>query len=293
MWARVGFVLLPSLLLLVSCAGKEQTIGGSGIIEADEAVVSAETAGRILDINVHDGASVQPGDTLLTIDPSKLQLALASAQSGRRVVEAQLAATRVDVARTDEGMKFAGNERDRVTRLYAAGTATRKQLDAVTHEATQARLANETARAGLITIGAQIARIDADIASINRQLSDCHPVAPIGGIVTESYVDRGELASAGKALLRISRLDSVWVKVYLNSGDFAKVKAGQSATVSTETGGAIFQGTIIWTSDGAEFTPKNVQTAEARANLVYAVKVSLANSDGSLKIGMPVYVTIQ
>lgn len=292
MHVRTTLLLAPVLLLLASCAGKDKAIGGSGIIEADDVIVSAETSGRILELYFDDGSSVKSGDTLLHIDPSRLELALATAQSGKHVVEAQLAALRVDVARTDEGMHFASNEKDRVTRLYASGTATKKQLDAVTHEATQARLVNETARAGLVTNEAQIAKIDTDIALIERQLADCHPLAPISGVVTESYVDKGELASPGKGLLRISRLDSVWVKVYLNAGDFAKVKSGQTATVSTETGGTSYQGTIIWTSDDAEFTPKNVQTAEARANLVYAVKVSLANSDGTLKIGMPVYVTI-
>jgi len=291
--ARTALMIAPLLLLLASCAGKDKAIGGSGIIEADDAIVSAETAGRILELYFDDGSPVKAGDTLLRIDPSKLELALASVLSGKHVVEAQLAALKVDVARTDEGMRFASSEKDRITRLYASGTATKKQLDAATHEATQARLANETARAGLVTVETQIAKTDADIASIERQLADCHPLAPISGVVTESYVDKGELASPGKGLLRISRLDSVWVKVYLNAGEFANVKSGQAATVSTETGGTSYQGTIVWTSGDAEFTPKNVQTAEARANLVYAVKVSLANSDGTLKIGMPVYVTIQ
>jgi HlyD family secretion protein len=293
MHTRLIIILTPLLLLLASCASKEQTVGGSGIIEADDAVVSSEAAGRILTLRVDEGSQVKSGDTLMQIDHSKLELALASAQSGRAVVEAQLAALRVEVARTDEGFRFAEKEKERITKLYSSGTATQVQLDAMTHEATQARLANETARAGLVTIGAQIAKIDAEIASILRQRADYYPIAPINGVVTESYVELGELAATSKALLRISRLDSVWVKVYLNSGDFAKVKSGQPATISTETGGETYQGTIIWTSADAEFTPKNVQTSEARANLVYAVKVALSNRNGTLKIGMPVFVTIQ
>ena len=63
------------------------------------------------------------------------------------------------------------------------------------------------------------------------------------------------------------------------------------AKVDTEDGQhQPLDGTIVWVSDEAEFTPKNVQTAEARADLVYAVKVNVSNPDALLKIGMPVMV---
>ena len=56
--------------------------------------------------------------------------------------------------------------------------------------------------------------------------------------------------------------------------------------------GKEFPGSVIWTSAESEFVPKNVQTKESRSNLVYAVKVRIPNTDGSLKIGQPVFVHI-
>jgi HlyD family secretion protein len=85
----------------------------------------------------------------------------------------------------------------------------------------------------------------------------------------------------------------VWVKVYLAAGDFAHIKLGDKAKVSTESGGGEFEGTVIWTSEEAEFTPKNVQTEQSRADLVYAAKVSIPNPEGTLKVGMPVFVTLE
>ena len=85
----------------------------------------------------------------------------------------------------------------------------------------------------------------------------------------------------------------MWVKLYLTTGRFAAVKLGDPAAVSTESGGQSYNGTVVWTSDEAEFTPKNVQTEQARADLVYAVKVSILNLDRTLKVGMPVYVTLE
>jgi HlyD family secretion protein len=52
-------------------------------------------------------------------------------------------------------------------------------------------------------------------------------------------------------------------------------------------------GKVSWISDEAEFTPKNVQTKEARADLVYAIKITIPNPGKILKVGMPVSVKIR
>ena len=64
------------------------------------------------------------------------------------------------------------------------------------------------------------------------------------------------------------------------------------AAITTESGNREYTGRVVWTSSEAEFTPKNVQTEQARADLVYAVKVRVYNEDGLLKIGMPVFVEL-
>ncbi|UCG60506.1 MAG: efflux RND transporter periplasmic adaptor subunit [Candidatus Zixiibacteriota bacterium] len=281
-----------AMLLVMGCAGSGDGIGGSGLMEADESIVSAETSGRVLSLLFKEGDEVSKDDTLLVIDPSRLELQLASAQAGKKVVQARLGSVRVELSRAQETEAFAGRERDRVARLLESGTATQKQMDQVEFEFTQAVLSAETAKAAVLTSEAELTRIEADIKRILRELDDCYPAAPIDGIVTERYVEVGELVSPGKAVAKISQLKSLWVKVYLPAGDFANVKIGQSATVDTEAGGKQYQGEVVWTSEEAEFTPKNVQTEKSRANLVYAVKVRVENTDGELKIGMPVFVTI-
>ncbi|MEW5995642.1 MAG: HlyD family efflux transporter periplasmic adaptor subunit, partial [Candidatus Zixiibacteriota bacterium] len=137
------------------------------------------------------------------------------------------------------------------------------------------------------------ARLDADIDRLDRRLQDCYPIAPITGIVTDKYVETGELLTPGRPMAKISRLDTLWVKVYLPAADFARAKVGDPVVVDTESGGRQYAGAVVWTSEEAEFTPKNVQTRKSRANLVYAVKVRVPNSDGLLKIGMPVFVSFE
>jgi HlyD family secretion protein len=58
--------------------------------------------------------------------------------------------------------------------------------------------------------------------------------------------------------------------------------------VFTDAGGAGLPGRVTFISPKAEFTPRNVQTADERSKLVYRIKVSVDNSRGVLKQGMPV-----
>ena len=67
-----------------------------------------------------------------------------------------------------------------------------------------------------------------------------------------------------------------------------RLKIGQPATIFTDAGGPGIPGNVSFVADKAEFTPRNVQTAEDRSKLVYRVKVSVDNKDGVLKPGMPV-----
>jgi HlyD family secretion protein len=66
-----------------------------------------------------------------------------------------------------------------------------------------------------------------------------------------------------------------------------QLKIGQPAVLVTDAGQRM-DGSITFISSKAEFTPRNVQTAEERSKLVYRVKVSADNRNGILKPGMPV-----
>jgi hypothetical protein len=65
--------------------------------------------------------------------------------------------------------------------------------------------------------------------------------------------------------------------------------AQQTGTTNDQaTAGSTVQGTGTFIAPRAEFRPRNVQTADERSKLVYRVKVTVDNSAGVLKQGMPV-----
>ncbi|MBD3332469.1 HlyD family efflux transporter periplasmic adaptor subunit [candidate division GN15 bacterium] len=299
-WERacnMKFVSIMMLLALVAtiagCAEEDTLPGGSGFLEANESVVSAEASGRVVSMSFNEGTQVSAGDTLLVIDTTTLQLQLEAATAGLTAMRQELETARVRVKQARESEHYAERERDRIGRLYKSGTATERTFDEVEHQYQQAVLATEAAVVSVKMLQARIEKTQADMALVEKQLADCYPAAPFPGRVTEEFAEVGELLTPGRPIAKVSRLDTLWVKIYMDAGDFASVRLGDAATVDTESGGKTYTGTVVWASDEAEFTPKNVQTKDARANLVYAVKVEVANSDNRLKIGMPVYVTVE
>ncbi len=263
---------------------------GSGFIEADEITISAEAAGRIEALRVDEGVVIAPGDTVAVIDSSRLVLALEAARANRGVAMANRRAAVVQRDQARTALDYAASELDRIERLVATNTATDQRRDQIRFDHASARLSVDAAEVQIATVDAQLGQIDAEIRRLERDLSDVVPTTLRAGTVLEVYVEAGELVARGAPLLRLASLDSVWVNVYLNAPAFASVRLGQNATVSTETGES-YIGTVVRTADEAEFTPKNVQTAESRADLVFAVKVVIPN-DGRLKIGMPVFVIL-
>ena len=127
-------------------------------------------------------------------------------------------------------------------------------------------------------------RYSADPAS----LRDANVVSPISGIVTQKLVDAGEVVARGTALVVITDLDHAWANLFVPEPLVPRVTIGQAATVLTDAGGPGIEGKVTFVSPRAEFTPRNVQTAEERSKLVYRIKVTVDNSAGVLKLGMPV-----
>ncbi len=116
---------------------------------------------------------------------------------------------------------------------------------------------------------------------------------PIDGVVLEKDYEQGELALAGSTLLTVGDLTQPTLTVYVPEDRYGQINLGQVYPVTVDSfPGRVFNGTVSYISDQAEFTPRNVQTVQGRKDTVYAVKLTLENADLALKPGMPADVTI-
>lgn len=280
------------LLLILAGCSRSESFDATGTFEATEVTVSAEAPGRILAFDVNEGDRIAQGQTVGTIDTVQLYLQkmqlerqIASVRSNRPDISKQVTALREQIVQQEA-------ERARVKRLLDDGAATTKQLDDIDAslkilsgqlEATLSTLRNNTA-----SIDENSSSIELQIAQVEDRLAKCRIVSPVTGTVLAKYAETGELASTGRPLMKVADLDHIYLRAYFTSEQLAALQLGQEVTVTADFGTDEqyeYPGRIIWIASESEFTPKNIQTRNTRANLVYAVKIAVEN-DGRLKIGL-------
>lgn len=282
--------ILPLAALMTSC-GDAPEYDATGIFEATTVTVSAETSGKILALDVEEGDEIARGQHVATIDTALLALQCkqlrsqqASAEQNAPDIAAQAAALRSQIAHQSD-------ECQRIERLHADGAATAKQLD-------DARAALRTLQGQLEALLSTLDKnrnVSAETAlalqyqreQVEEQIAKSSILAPVGGTIVEKYAEAGEFATPGRALFRVADLENVYLRCYFTAAQLANLKIGQEVTVTADFGEDNryeYPGKIIWIAQESEFTPKSIQTADSRANLVYAAKVAVEN-DGRIKLG--------
>ena len=282
------------LLLIPGCVKEEVQVTGSGTVEATDMFISPGASGQILELNVDEGSDVKAGDLIARLDLSQLVLEKASLAAGLAEINAQEAQGDVQLNLASTVLDGAKKNYDRAKVLKKKGSISDQKFDdAETNYRVSLRKV-EVAEAALQVFPAKRHSLETRLAVLDDQISEADVISMSSGRVVEKYVEAGERVSIGKPLVKIAQLDTVWVKIYVGEPDLGRVKLGGRALIYVDSfPNKGFPGTIVWISDVAEFTPKNVQTRDARADLVYAVKVQMKNSDGIFKIGMPVDVCLE
>ena len=162
----------------------------------------------------------------------------------------------------------------------------------------EARLSNTQAQLALAESGASIeelavaqAAVESAQATVNvtlAQLEKLTLTAPVDGKVLYRAVEPGEVVQPGVPLLTLARLEDLSITVYVPEDRYGEVSLGDEVAVTVDSfPGITFSAIVTRIADEAEFTPRNVQTAEGRRSTVFAVELSVSDPDGKLKPGMP------
>ncbi|HUW94103.1 MAG TPA: HlyD family efflux transporter periplasmic adaptor subunit [Bacteroidales bacterium] len=276
-------------LLAAACGRGESDADAWGTFEAEEVIISAESSGKILMMNVTEGMVVEGGaviavtDTVMAVlQRAELDAVTASAQSRLAGIAAQDAVIRQQMDNLNINI-------ERTRRMLADGAATRKQLDDMTGQMEVLRKQSDANNSQRRTVAAEMQGVEAKRALLNEQISRSTVRAPFSATVIEKYASAYELTTAGKPLVKLAYMKTVKLKVWVSGAQLSEVKTGASCTVRIDDGVKGFRnftGTISHVSEKAEFTPKIIQTKEERVTLVYAVTIVVPN-DGSIKSGMP------
>lgn len=288
--------------------------GNVDIREIDLAFNNSEHIDQLL---VQEGDRVRKSQLLATLHRPRMQAEVAAA-------EARVAAQKAVVARLE-----AGSRPEELSQARAnVSSARAKMVDAqvtlnrvqkLYKEQAASKQAQDDAQAGLDTARAELkveeealalavegpraedieearAMLNADEAQLvlkQEVLKDAELYAPTDGIIRNRILEPGDMASPQIPVLTLALTNPVWVRAYAPETVLGKLAPGMPANVSTDSyPDKTYPGWIGFISPTAEFTPKNVETAELRTRLVYQVRVYVCNPQDELRLGMPATVSI-
>jgi len=244
----------------------------------------------------HATLDIQLRQSEAGVDLARAQLVLI--QKGAREEDIQQA--QAALRQADTSLKVAEDDARRMRELMKSGSITPKQ-----NEDAEARLivaqAQRTAALEAVTkvrklsrpeeiqaAEARLAQAAAAVDLLKKSISDCTIIAPAGGVVTHKALEAGELVTPGSTVVTVSKLDRVYVMIYITEKELGRIRLGDGAEIRIDAyPERTFPGKVTYISPDAEFTPKNVQTKEDRVKLVFGVKVEIENREGLLKPGLP------
>jgi HlyD family secretion protein len=314
--ALVSLAITPALM---SCNRDDSgEIRASGTVEATEADLGFQMAGRIGWIGPREGAQVQAGDEVARLDQEEVlarkrgaeaQLEAARALLGEMTAGSrpeEIAEGRAALRGAEERLADARRDLARTSRLFDGGAVSREMVDKAETAAQVAESAVDQARERVRILEdgprqervaaqrAVVAQAEAAVAQVDAALSNSVVTIPFPGVVTLRHREPGETVSPGVPVLTVLDPEDRWVRIYVREDRVGRVSLGQGATISVDAfPDHTFTGVVSFIGSEAEFTPRNVQTPDERTQLVYPVKVRITGDDAlALKPGLPADVVL-
>ncbi len=240
-------IILILILLLFTIGGiyayrESNTLILQGEVETKTVDLSSKVAGRVLKINVEEGATVQKGDILAELDTPEIDakaeqadamLALAMAQQTK--INNGTRGEQIGIAKAN--FEIAKKTYERMTRLHKEGVIATQKLDEATAKYQAAKeqytmLVNGAQEEDKLSAAANVRKAKGANAEVNSFLKENKIVSPIEGIVTEISVEEGELVGAGAPIITVVDNKDCWITFNLREDLLSKIKNGKEFEVN-------------------------------------------------------------
>lgn len=293
--------LLVALRLLQSGA-EVPPLTFAGTIEQRDAQIGSLVGGRVLEVPLDEGAVVHRGDLIVRLEPDLLARQVEEGQAAARAADAALQRA-LNGPRAEELQRAkilfdnAERERQRLAVLVQQDLMQRQQLDDATANAAALEqswqeLAHGTRPEDVELARAASAQAAARLAFLQRQLQELEVRAPADGVLQTLDLRPGDLVAPHQAVASLLEEGQLWVRVYVPETQLGLVRVGQRAAISVDTfPDRSFAGRVVSIRERAEYTPRNVQTLDQRADQVFGVKVAV-DPTPELKAGMAALVRL-
>jgi HlyD family secretion protein len=287
-----------------------------GNVDIREVEVAFRQAGRLTQMALEEGDSVHAGDVVAGLDDQPYRDALRVAEAEVRKAQAEMekrhqgnrtqeiAKSAQAVRQAEAAFRFAEIEYKRQNASLPSGAASQMAVDAARSQRDQTLATLEGAKQELsltkegyrkediASAEAQLAAAQAALAQAKTALGDTRLIAPADGIILSRIREPGSMVNASTPVYTLSLRNPVYVRAYASEPNLGQVAPGTPVSVHTDSSEKVYRGQIGFVSPRAEFTPKSVETAELRTDLVYRLRIVVADADDGLRQGMPVTVQV-
>ena len=266
----------------------DQILYGNGHIEGSEVRVSAEVSGRVIENFMTEGGAVAAKTVLVRIDPTRLELSLAKAESEIAAIKYEQAEVQMGLETARHHFNTAKREFERYSELSERSVVSTQQTEKAEFALEEARGHVGALEAKAKAVGARLEAAEFSLRLIDTELAKTSVKAPIDGTILVKAVEEGEFLSIGGTVGVIVDLSRLELRVFVPEMDIGKVHLNDSARVRVDAfPDRSFEGKVIRVDEQAQFTPREIHVPEERTRMVFGVTLAIENTDGSLKPGMP------
>ena len=219
----------------------ESVVSASGKIQPKRSVdISAETVGKVVDVQVNEGDTVQRGQLLLQIDPKNLETAVQNREASLASARTQLDQTKAQIENSKVALKEAEENLKRQAQMFQNGLLSRELFERAQNDVTRQKTNLLVAEQSALTQAQRIKQEEANLESARYDLNKVRVVSPISGIVTRRNIDEGETAvmgtmnNAGTVLLTIADLSVIETEIEVDETDIPDIRVGQPAKITID-----------------------------------------------------------
>ena len=287
-----------------------------GNVDIREVQLAFRQSGRVAQMNFDEGDHVETGERMAALDAQPFREALAAADATVAVAQADLDKLHrglrpQEIVQAQEALnqalavaKDAERNFNRQSQLITSGATSQKAADAARAARDQATARVNAARAAYsqaaegfrkedIAAGqARLAAAQAARAQAATALADTVLAAPSTGTIIARVREPGSMVVSQSPTYSLSLDAPVYVRAYVSEPDLGRIAPGMQVRVRSDSSDKVYQGQIGFISPRAEFTPKTVETADLRTDLVYRLRIVVTNADAALRQGMPVTIDV-
>ncbi len=270
----------------------------AGTLEANDIHLGSLVGGRVDSVLVAEGDSIRAGDRLVVFDASFVDAQIEEQRGRVAQARAQLDLVRrgprsEDVARAKIEYENAESDRKRYESLLRSNAIAPQQYDAAEALAASRRetylaLERGSRPEDIAAARAALTGAEGGLRYLERQRREAVVTSPARGVVQTLDLRPGDLVAPNQPVAVILEAGPATVRLYVPEPHLGRVFLGQAVELHIDSDPKrAFPGRVVEISSRAEYTPRNVQTIEQRADQVFAVKVA-AEPAPELKAGMAV-----